>query len=101
MNDVTKNNFESDVLNSNKTVLVDVWADWCPPCRGMMPIVESIAEETKDWADVVKIDASSEMELLQDLGVTALPTFLVYKKGELVSKIVGATSKNNLLEIMK
>ena len=101
MNDVIKNNFESDVLNSNKTVLVDVWADWCPPCRGMMPIVESLAEETKDWADVVKIDASSEMELLQELGVTALPTFLVYKKGELVNKIVGATSKNNLLEIMK
>jgi thioredoxin 1 len=100
MKAVTKNTFKQDVLDSKKTVLIDVWAPWCAPCRGMNPIIEMVAEETKAWAEVVKIDASTEMDITQELGVTALPTFMVYKDGKLVKTSVGGTSKGNLIALM-
>ncbi len=100
MKSTTKNTYQQDVLDSKKIVLLDVWAPWCAPCRGMMPVVENIAEETKDWADVVKLDASVEMDLVQELGVSGLPTFLIYKNGQIVDSVVGATSKDALLKAM-
>ena len=100
MKATTSSTFKQDVLDSKKTVLLDVWAPWCAPCRGMNPIVEQIAEESKDLADIVKLDASVEMELVQTLGVSSLPTFLVYKNGQIVNSSVGATSKANLLKLI-
>ncbi|MEI7539648.1 MAG: thioredoxin domain-containing protein [Candidatus Saccharibacteria bacterium] len=100
MKATTSSTFKQYVLDSKKTVLLDVWAPWCAPCRGMNPIVEQIAEESKDLAEVVKLDASVEMELVQTLGVSSLPTFLVYKNGQIVNSSVGATSKANLLKLI-
>lgn len=100
MKTTTKASFEADVIKSGKTVLVDVWAPWCAPCRAMNPIVEMISEENKDKVDVIKINSSEEMELVQELGVTGLPTFLVFKDGKIVDSIVGATSKANLEKII-
>lgn len=101
MKSTTKSNFNQDVLSSKKVVLLDVWAPWCAPCRGMNPVIEAISEETKDWAEVVKLDASVEMEQTEDLGVTSLPTFLVFKDGKIVESSIGAVAKNTLIELMK
>ena len=100
MKSTTNSTFSQDVLESKKIILLDVWAPWCGPCRSMEPVVESINEEVKDWAEVVKLDASSEMDLVQSLGVSGLPTFLVYKNGQIVNSTVGATSKANLLDLL-
>jgi thioredoxin 1 len=97
----TEDTFAQDVLNSKKVMLLDVWAPWCAPCRGMEPTVEAIAEETKDWADVIKLDASSEMGLVQALGISGLPTFLIYKNGKIVESMVGVVAKNTLLDLMQ
>ena len=100
MKSTTKNTFKSDVLESKKIVLVDVWATWCGPCRSMEPVLEALQDEVKDWAEVIKLDASAEMDMVQELGVSSLPTFLVYKNGEIVDSTIGATSKQNLLDLL-
>jgi len=97
---ITKENFNKEVLESKKVVLVDVWAPWCPPCRSMMPLVEDLSEEVKDKVEVVKLDAQDEPELAQLLNVSALPTFLLFKDGQLVDSNIGATSKANLLSMI-
>ncbi len=100
MKAITKDTFKSDVLESKKIVLVDVWATWCGPCRSMEPVIEVLHNEVKDWAEVVKLDATTEMDLVQQLGVSSLPTFLVYKGGQIVGSTVGATTKQSLLDLI-
>jgi len=100
MKATTKNTFKQDVLDSNKIVLLDVWAPWCGPCRGMEPVIEEIDKETNDWAEVVKLNADDEMEMAQELGVSGLPTFLIYKNGQVVGTHIGAVAKNTLIELM-
>lgn len=100
MKSTTKSSFSDDVISAEKTILLDVWAPWCGPCRGMEPILEELSKETKDWAEIVKLDASEEMELAQELGVSGLPTYLIYKNGDIKGAQVGATNKNNLLNLL-
>jgi thioredoxin 1 len=101
MKSTTKSTYAQDVLGSKKVVLLDVWAPFCAPCRGMEPILEAVEKETKDWAKIIKLDASVEMDLAQgELGVNGLPTFLVYKNGQIVDSNSGVTSKANLLKMM-
>ena len=100
MKATTTATFEQDVLKSNKIVLLDVWAPWCAPCRGMEPIIDAVAEETKSFAEVIKLDAETEMDIVGQLGVSGLPTFLVFKNGKPVGSIIGATSKANLLKLV-
>ncbi len=101
MKSTTKATFSQDVLGSKKLVLLDVWAPFCGPCRGLEPIVEQIADEIKDWADVVKLDASTEMDFAQELGVSGLPTFFVFKNGQPIDQISGATSKAKIEEMLQ
>jgi len=100
MKTITKNIFEKDILQSKKIVLLDVWAPWCGPCRAMEPVLEAVNQDVKDWADVAKLDASVEMELVEQLGVQGLPTFLVFKEGKVIDSIVGMTSKENLINML-
>ena len=100
MKSTTKKTFAQDVLSSKKIILLDVWAPFCAPCRGMEPILKSVEEEVKDWAEIVQLDASTEMDLVQELDVSGLPTFMVYKNGQVVDSSSGATSKANLLKMM-
>lgn len=100
MKSTTKSTFNNDVTNSKKTVLLDVWAPWCAPCRGMNTIIDQLAEELKDTVEVVKLDASAEMGFAQELGITGLPTFMIYKNGKIVSSSTGMASKENIKKML-
>ena len=95
---VDKNNFES-VKSSDKTVLLDFYADWCGPCRMVSPIVEEIAEENPQYL-VGKINVDLEPELAQQFGVMSIPTLVVMKNGEVVSQSAGARPKAQILAML-
>lgn len=94
---LTSQNFESEVLNAEKPVLVDFWATWCGPCMRQAPIVEELAGE---GYTVGKVDVDQEPALAQQYRVMSIPTLIVFKGGKEVQRLVGLTSKNDLLSIM-
>ena len=97
---VNKNNFQEEVLNSDKPVLVDFWAPWCGPCRMVLPIIEEIAEENED-IKVVKINVDEEPELANQFGVMTIPTLYVFKNGEAVNHRSGAMPKEQILAMVR
>ena len=97
---VTSANFEEEVLNSNKTVLIDFYADWCEPCKMFSPIVESVAAESKN-IKVVKIDVDNEQDLAIKYQVMSIPTTVIIKNGQEVNRVVGMVSKSHLVEMVK
>ena len=96
---LTKDNFEQEVLKSEKPVLVDFYADWCGPCQMLSPIVDEVAEE-RDDIKVGKINVDEQMELAQKYGVMTIPTLLVIKNGEIANKHIGALSKSGVIELL-
>ena len=97
---VNKNNFQEEVLNSDKPVLVDFWAPWCGPCRMVLPIIEEIAEENED-IKVVKINVDEDPELANQFGVMTIPTLYVFKNGEAVNHRSGAMPKEQILALVR
>ena len=97
---VNKNNFQEEVLNSEKPVLVDFWAPWCGPCRMVLPIIEEIAEENED-IKVVKINVDEDPELANQFGVMTIPTLYVFKNGEAVNHRSGAMPKEQILAMVR
>ena len=97
---VTSANFEEEVLNSDKTVLIDFYADWCGPCKMFSPVVESVAEENED-IKVVKIDVDNAQDLAIKYQIMSIPTIVVIKNGQEVNRNVGVISKSQILEMVK
>ena len=97
---VTSENFEKEVLNSEKTVLVDFYADWCGPCKMLAPVVEEVASEKGD-IKVVKINVDDAQDLAMKYQVMSIPTIVIIKNGQEVKRSVGVVSKTDLLEMVK
>lgn len=92
----TDANFQQEVLQSDKVTLIDLWAEWCGPCRMMTPVVEELANEYKDRVVVGKLNVDDNPEVPTSYNVRGIPTFLLFKNGELKEKIVGAQTKKYL-----
>lgn len=96
---ITKENFESEVLKSDKPVLVDFWAAWCGPCKMLSPVIEEIAEERSD-IKVGKINVDEQPELASQFAVMSIPTLIVFKNGEIANKAIGVQPKDAILSML-
>ena len=90
---VTDATFEQDVLNSEKTILVDFWAEWCGPCRAVGPILDQIASEHSDKIEIVKLNVDENPQTAAKYQITSIPAMKVYQGGEVVKTVIGAKPK--------
>ena len=97
---INKNNFQNEIMDSEKTVLLDFWAPWCAPCRMVVPIIEEIAGERPD-IKVVKINVDEQPELASKFGIMSIPTLVVMKNGKIVQQVSGVRPKNAILEMFQ
>jgi thioredoxin len=91
--EVSDSNFNEAVLRSDRPVLVDFWAEWCGPCRGLAPTIDAVAESWAGRAEVVKLDVDANPSTTERYGVRAIPTLILFKDGEEVERLLGAVSK--------
>lgn len=97
---ITVDNFEQEVLKSDKPVLIDFWAGWCGPCKMLSPVVDQIAEENPD-IKVGKVDVDAEAELAIKFNVMSIPTLIAFKDGKVVNQSVGVVPKQAILNLVK
>ena len=98
---ITNQNFEQEVIKENKLVVLDFWATWCGPCRAIGPVVEELAEEYQGKVVVGKVNVDDESNLARKFKVMSIPTIIFFKNGELIDKVVGLRSKEDLEELIE
>lgn len=98
---ITKENFEQEVLHSDKPVLLDFWAAWCGPCQMAAPILKQVAADTENHAKVGKVNVQEEPELMDKFRITNIPTFIVMKDGIITGKAVGVQNHDALLHMLQ
>jgi thioredoxin 1 len=97
----TDGNFETEVISSKEPVLVDFWAEWCMPCRNLAPVIDAVAEELAGKARVGKVDTDSNRNISVKYGITAIPTIIIFKGGQVVKKFVGFKKKDELVAALQ
>lgn len=97
---INKSNFQDEVMNSDKPVLIDFWATWCGPCRMLAPIIEEIAEE-RDDIKVGKVNVDEETELAEKFNIESIPTLVLIKNGKIVRQSLGYRPKSDIEEMLK
>jgi thioredoxin 1 len=95
---VTSTNFDQEVMNSDKPVLVDFWAEWCGPCKALSPVLEEIAVEMNGKANIVKVNVDQASDLAQKYGIRGIPTLIFFKNGEVKSTLVGNQPKAEIIK---
>jgi len=98
--DVSEEDFDSMVINSDKPVLVDFWAEWCGPCKMLTPTIDAISEEYNDKSVVVKVNVDEAPGIATKYGIRSIPSLLFFSKGEVVEQRVGAVSKEELTSVL-
>ena len=96
---INKNNFQNEIMDSDKPVLLDFWASWCAPCRRVVPIIEEIANERPD-IKVGKINVDEQPELASKFGIMSIPTLVVMKNGKIVQQVLGVRPKEAILTMI-
>lgn len=98
---VTRSNFDAEVVQSAVPVVADFWAEWCGPCKMIGPVLRELAKDYKDKIKIAKIDVDAEGELAQQFNIVSIPTILVFKKGQVVQKQIGAVPRQALEKMIK
>jgi thioredoxin 1 len=101
VHEFTDTNFEAEVLKSTQPVLVDFWAEWCMPCRMLTPTIEAVAADFAGKVKVGKLDTDSNRNVSVQYGISAIPTVILFKDGQVRKKFVGLTKKDDLAAAMK
>jgi len=99
--EVTDQNFEQEVLNSDQPIIIDFWAEWCAPCRAIAPIIKELAAEYGEQVKIVKMDIDAHPNTPGKYGVRAIPTVLAFKGGQVVDQLQGARPKGDFEEMVK